>query len=131
MMRMPAQGQHHPFTAEDIVAGPTYHHLTSAVQRCIDVGVFAPGTEPSTVATSLWAAAHGAVSLCLAKPGLAGDDALLLCERVIEHSGLGAALSSYISPDTHSHDTDPHSHDGMSEGLAIAMRSLTGQVGPA
>ncbi len=27
--------------------GPTYHHLTAAVQRCIDVGVFAPGTDPA------------------------------------------------------------------------------------
>jgi len=125
MMRMPAQGDHHPFTAEDIVAGPTYHHLTIAVQRCIDVGVFAPGTDPAMVATSLWASAHGAVSLCLAKPGLAGDDALALCEMVIDHSGLGAALASYLVPPGHTHDgTDDHSHEGISAELAGLLRSL-------
>jgi AcrR family transcriptional regulator len=123
MMRMPAQGEHHPFTAEDIVAGPTYHHLTTAVQRCIDVGVFAPGTDPSMVATSLWAAAHGAVSLCLAKPGLAGDDALALCEMVIDHSGLGAALASYVTPKGDD-GPEPHSHEGLSEQLAGLLRAL-------
>lgn len=126
MMRMPAHGEHHPFTAEDIVAGPTYHHLTTAVQRCIDVGVFAPGTDPSHIATSLWASAHGAVSLCLAKPGLAGDEALALCEMVINHSGLGAALSSYLLPEGHDHDGEgTHPHDGVSELLAGMFRGLT------
>jgi AcrR family transcriptional regulator len=125
MMRMPAHGAQHPFTAEDIVAGPTYHHLITAVERCIEVGVFAPGTDPVRVATSLWAAAHGAVSLCLAKPGLAGDDALALCEMVIEHSGLGAALSSYISPEGHSPVDEVHDHEGMSENLAGLLRALS------
>ncbi len=104
MMRMPAQHfENPPFSAEDIVAGPTYHHLTEAVQRCIEVGVFAPGTDPQYVATTLWAAAHGAVSLCLAKPGLAGDDAEALCDKVIEQAGLGAAFISYVAPDEHGH----------------------------
>jgi AcrR family transcriptional regulator len=131
MMRMPAVHEgfdkhtYSPFSAEDIVAGPTYHHLIEAVQRCIEVGVFAPGTDPNTVATSLWAATHGAVSLCLAKPGLAGPDALALCEMVIENAGLGSALSSYIS---HPHDeADPHKHDGMSENLALLLRT-TAQI---
>ncbi len=131
MMRMPAvhdrfdKHSYSPFSAEDIVAGPTYHHLIEAVNSCIEVGVFAPGTDPNFVATSLWAATHGAVSLCLAKPGLAGADALALCEQVIEHAGLGAALSSYIS---HPHDgTDPHEHEGMSENLALLLRT-TAQI---
>jgi AcrR family transcriptional regulator len=125
MMRMPAKGDHHPFTAEDIVAGPTYHHLTTAVQRCIDVGVFAPGTNPAMVATSLWASAHGAVSLCLAKPGLAGENALALCEMVIDNAGLGSALASYLVPPGHSHDgTEAHSHQDVSEQLAALLRSI-------
>ena len=107
MMRMPAlhdgldehraldKHSYEPFSAEDIVAGPTYHHLLEAVQACIDVGVFAPRADPTAIATSLWAATHGAVSLCLAKPGLAGDDALALCALVITHAGMGAALASY------------------------------------
>jgi AcrR family transcriptional regulator len=125
MMRMPGHVDSSPnaFTAEDIVAGPTHRHLLEAVQRCIDVGVFAPATDPQIVATSLWAAAHGAVSLCLAKPGLAGDDALALCELVIVHAGMGAALASYLGD--HSHDEEPaHSHAGMSAQLAGLLRSL-------
>ncbi len=124
MMRMPAHGEAHPFSAEDIVGGPTYHHLTVAVQRCIDVGVFAPGTDPATVATTLWAAAHGAVSLCLAKPGLAGDDAIALCETVIDHAGLGAALASYLGPHEHGPDADHHAPDGISTQLAGMLRAL-------
>ncbi len=126
MMRMPGADDSgsHPFTAEDIVGGPTYHHLALAVQRCIDVGVFAPGTDPSMVATTLWAAAHGAVSLCLAKPGLAGDDAIALCEMVIEHAGLGAALASYLSGPGGAEGTDPHADPDMSAHLAVMLRSL-------
>ena len=125
MMRMPSQHGHggHPFSAEDIVGGPTYHHLEGAVQRCIDVGVFAPGTDPSTVATTLWAAAHGAVSLCLAKPGLAGDDAIALCEMIIEHAGLGAALSSYLGSASAGGEKHQPGED-ISGQLAAILRSL-------
>ena len=125
MMRMPGHLDSSPnaFSAEDIVAGPTHRHLTEAVQRCIDVGVFAPGTDPLAVTTGLWAAAHGAVSLCLAKPGLVGDQALALCEMVIVNAGLGAALSSYLGD--HSHDADDeHDHVSISDQLAGLLRSL-------
>jgi AcrR family transcriptional regulator len=130
MMRMPAQHTPpEPFSAEDIVAGPTYHHLTEAVRRCVQAGVFAPGTEPDRVATTLWAAAHGAVSLCLAKPGLAGDEAEALCEMVIEHAGLGAALASHIDDGSHGHK---HAGEGgdqatMSESLASLFRGMPGR----
>jgi len=107
---------------EDIVVGQTYGNLIGAVQRCIDVGVFAPGTDAQTVATTLWAAAHGAVSLCLAKPDLAGDDAEALCGMVIEHAGMGAALSSYVGG--HSHDGDEADHDHSSAALAGLLRAL-------
>lgn len=101
MMRMPAEHtfDKHTYTAfraEDIVAGPTYRHLLEAVESSIAAGVFAEGSDPDLIALSLWSAAHGAVSLCLAKPGLAGDRALEICEMVITHAGLGAALASYI-----------------------------------
>lgn len=128
MMRMPGHIDSSPnaFTAEDIVAGPTHRHLSDAVQRCIDVGVFAPGTDPMLITTCLWAAAHGAVSLCLAKPGLAGDDALALCEMVIVHAGMGAALASYVGAHQHDDGSDGHTHDGtdMSAQLAALLRSL-------
>ena len=132
MMRMPA---HHlespPFSAEDIVGGPTYHHLTEAVQRCIDVGVFAPGIDPQRVATTLWAAAHGAVSLCLAKPGLAGEDAEALCDMVIAQAGMGAAFMSYVAPEGHDHPDHTPGRAGPGEGgsrtsveIAALLRSL-------
>jgi len=130
MMRMPGHLDSSPsaFTADDIVGGPTYHHLTSAVSRCIELGVFAPGTDPQVVATSLWAAAHGAVALCLAKPGLAGDDALALCEMVINHAGLGAAFASYLGD--HKDGVDGHQHDGMSATLAGLLRSMPALEAP-
>jgi len=124
MMRMPGHLDSSPnaFTAEDIVAGPTHRHLAEAVQRCIDVGVFAPDTDPLVVTTGLWAAAHGAVSLCLAKPGLVGDQAMALCEMVIVNAGLGAALASYLGD--HMHGDDEHDHSEASGQLAALLRSL-------
>jgi AcrR family transcriptional regulator len=126
MMRMPGHIDSSPnaFTAEDIVAGAAHRHLTEAVQRCIDVGVFAPGTDPLLVTTGLWAAAHGAVSLCLAKPGLVGDQAIALCEMVIVNSGLGAALASYLGDHSHDGSDDEHDHSNSSEQLAALLRSL-------
>jgi AcrR family transcriptional regulator len=125
MMRMPGHLDSSPnaFSAEDIVAGPTYHHLTAAVQRCIDVGVFAPGTDAEAVCTGLWAAAHGAVSLCLAKPDLVGDQALAMCEMVIVHAGMGAALASYLGDHKHE-EPGGHDHGDMSAQLAALLRSL-------
>ena len=128
MMRMPAahdldKHSYSPFSAEDIVAGPTYHHLIEAVERCIEVGVFAAGTDPNMVATSLWAATHGAVSLCLAKPGLAGEHALGICEMVITHAGLGAALTGHLGLESHGEKPD---HEHSSEGLAALLGVLSG-----
>ena len=127
MMRVPGHAgmsTSQPFSADDIVAGPTYHHMTIAVQKCIDVGVFAPGTDAEQVCTALWAAAHGAVSLCLAKPGLAGEHAIALCEMVITNAGLGAALASYLGDGT-GHDAGPDGESfDISGALATLLRSL-------
>ncbi|MBI1377412.1 MAG: TetR family transcriptional regulator [Frankiales bacterium] len=123
MMRMPGHGSASTvFSYDDIVGGPTYHHLTEAVGRCIEVGVFAPGTDPGRIATTLWAAAHGAVSLCLAKPGLAGEDALALCESVIHNAGLGAALHSYVCA-AHPEADDVGAGES-SEQIAALLRSI-------
>jgi hypothetical protein len=122
MMRMPDRvGAGHPFTFDDIVAGATYQNLTAAVQRCIDIGVFAAGADPSKVATTVWAATHGAVSLCLAKPGLAGEDAVALCEQVITAAGLGAALASHFDEHWPQPSTDG---DSASRELALLLGRL-------
>jgi AcrR family transcriptional regulator len=103
MMRMP--GQDHsgriPFGRDDIVAGTTYHQLTAAVQRCIDAGVYTADQDPELIATTLWAAAHGAVSLVLAKPGIGGEDAMALCDYVISAAGLGVAMIGRLGPADH------------------------------
>ena len=112
---------------EDIVVGQTYGNLMGAVQRCIDVGVFAPGTDAQTVATTLWAAAHGAVSLCLAKPDLAGDHAEAMCALVIEHAGMGAALSSYVGGHSHADGGADHDHEQMSANL-VGLLKVLGQM---
>ncbi|HET7899993.1 MAG TPA: TetR/AcrR family transcriptional regulator [Candidatus Nanopelagicales bacterium] len=130
MMTMP--GRHDlgktPLMYDDIVVGQTYGNLMGAVQRCIDVGVFAAGTDAQTVATTLWAAAHGAVSLCLAKPDLAGEDAEALCSLVIEHAGLGAALSSYVGG--HAHGATEEEHEHSSAALAGMLRGLAAMSPP-
>jgi AcrR family transcriptional regulator len=117
MMRMPDQhaSGSTPFGRDDIVAGTTYHQLTAAVQRCIDAGVFTSEQDPELIATTLWAAAHGAVSLVLAKPGIGGDDALALCDYVISASGLGIALMGRLG------DPGP---EGPTPGLTEFFGSL-------
>ena len=95
MMRRP-QDSGAQFSDHDIMASSTYRHLVDAVHRCVDGDVFAPDTDVDLVATSLWACAHGAVSLVLAKPGIGGENALALCEHVISSSGLGLAVTSRL-----------------------------------
>jgi AcrR family transcriptional regulator len=120
MMRTPGHDAHadDPFGSDDIVAGAAFHHLRDAVNDCVAAGVFAPDQDPELVATSLWAAAHGAVSLCLAKPGIAGEDALALCDHVICAAGLGLALLGRLG------DHDGHLAPGPSGSLVALLATL-------
>src|SRR5947209_1252723 len=55
-----------PIDAEDAVVGlDTFEHLVAGVDRCLRAGRFTTG-DATTLATQLWAAEHGVVSLLLA-----------------------------------------------------------------
>lgn len=91
MMSLPHDGE--SFTAHDLVAGQTFEHLVAGVIACQESGVLPPAEDPATIAMALWAAVHGAVSLVLTKPGIAGDDPLGFCGMVLEATGAGIAVS--------------------------------------
>ncbi|MBK9739548.1 MAG: TetR/AcrR family transcriptional regulator [Actinobacteria bacterium] len=91
MMSLPHEGE--SFTAHDLVAGPTFEHLIASVVACQESGAFPAAEDPTTIAMALWASVHGAVSLVLTKPGIAGDDPLAFCAMVLEATGTGIAVS--------------------------------------
>jgi AcrR family transcriptional regulator len=90
MMSLPTHGE--SFTARDLVAGPAFEHLVSGVVACQQAGVFPADVAPTGIALALWAAVHGAVSLVLTKPGIAGPDPVEFCTRVLEATGAGLAF---------------------------------------
>ena len=98
LMTPPRKG-HPDFGADDLVGSTTFHHLVDAVTGCQSAGLFDPSADPALLATALWAATHGAVSLALAKPAIAVDDALALCDLVVSASGLGLAVVGRLPDD--------------------------------
>lgn len=96
MMRLPHEGS--TFTSEDATGSATYRHLVEGVRRCMEVGVFADTADAEDIATSLWAATHGAISLVLSKPGMT-DDPVTLCDQVLSACAVGLAVCSYTSGD--------------------------------
>jgi AcrR family transcriptional regulator len=92
------------FDFDNAMASTTFANLVAAVVACQGVGFFSPEADAEQIAVSLWAAAHGAVSLVIAKQHFTVDDGMALCDSVISSSGLGLALMSYVS----SEDDKPH-----------------------
>ena len=76
-----------PVSDDDTDLGmDTFMQLVEAVQRCIDVGAFAPG-DAFAMAQQLWAVSHGVVALQLAH----------LMEPEVARDCLRAAAGSLIS----------------------------------
>lgn len=96
VMMTPPRGEQHAFDGDDLVAGATFRHLVDAVRRCQDAGVFGTRHAAEELARTLWGAAHGAVALALAKPGVEGEDPLAFCLRAIEVAGVGLAVLDRI-----------------------------------
>lgn len=90
MMSLPHDGE--VFTAQDLVAGQTFAHLVSGVEACQSADIFPADEDPARIAMALWACVHGAVSLVITKPGIAGDDPLAFCAMVLEATGAGMAV---------------------------------------
>lgn len=66
--------------ADAEVGRDTFERLVDGIRRCLDTGRFA-AADPEDLATQLWAAEHGAVSLHLA--GMLGADDTVACLRSI------------------------------------------------
>jgi AcrR family transcriptional regulator len=58
-----------PSSAEDrqAAASATFAELVRAIARCIDARRFTPGTDPESLATQVWGAAHGMICAVLAR----------------------------------------------------------------
>lgn len=87
-----------PPAVDELLASSAFAHFTDAVRDCIDAGVF-PAGDPLPIALDLWAAAHGAASLMIAKPYLPWGDAEAYADRVLCAAALGHAVAGLLGPD--------------------------------
>jgi AcrR family transcriptional regulator len=114
VMMTPRPASDDDFDFDNAMASTTFANLVAAVAACRDVGFFAGDADVEQMAVALWAAAHGAVSLVIAKQHFTIDDGMALCDSVISASGLGLALMSHLPPG----EENPHG-----AGIMAAMRS--------
>lgn len=75
--------------------------MSAIVQRCIDTGVFGPGTNPEAAFHILWAATHGPATIALCCRLSPGEDADALARDAIETAlaGLKAGVSTTFVPE--------------------------------
>jgi AcrR family transcriptional regulator len=89
---------HGPEDFRDLVlASAAFEHFVSAVQECVDAGVFEGAA--ADLALRLWAAAHGVAALLVAKPYFPWPPLDDYIDRTIEMAGLGLAAASRLGPD--------------------------------
>lgn len=77
-----------------VMASAAFEHFVSAVQECVDAGVFEGAA--ADLALRLWAAAHGVAALLVAKPYFPWPPLDDYIDRTIEMAGLGLALASRL-----------------------------------
>ncbi|WP_187686202.1 TetR/AcrR family transcriptional regulator [Nocardia wallacei] len=78
--------------AVDLVMGSgVFRRFADTVREAMDAGTIAPG-DPLPVVLELWAAAHGIVSLLIAKPYLPWGDAEAIADRVLGAACVGHAV---------------------------------------
>ncbi len=98
VMMTPRPSSADDFDFDNAMASTTFANLVAAVAACQEVGFFSPDAHVEQLAIALWAAAHGAVSLVIAKQHFTVADGMALCDSVISSSGLGLALMSHVPP---------------------------------
>jgi AcrR family transcriptional regulator len=83
--------------------------MSAVVQRCIDSGVFAAGTNPDAAFHILWAATHGPAAIALCGRLSPGEDADALARDAIETAlaGLRAGVRTTFVPER-CHSLAPH-----------------------
>jgi AcrR family transcriptional regulator len=95
--------------------------VSTLVQRCIDSGVFAAGTNPDAAFHILWAATHGPAAIALCGRLSPGEDADALARDAIETAlaGLRAGVHTTFVPELcHSRAGHDHSSAGATDHVA-------------
>jgi len=80
---------------DEVLASAAFSHFNETVVECIAAGVFADG-DPLAITFDLWAAAHGAASLLVAKPYLPFGDVSAFTDRVLCAAALGHAAGTLL-----------------------------------
>ena len=86
-------------TAEVEAAQACHREVVAAVQDCVKTGVL--HGDASTIALTLWATAHGCVSMLIARPPFPEPEDLDdFIDNIVRTAGLGIALNSRLPATT-------------------------------
>jgi len=86
-------------TAEALAAEACYREQVDAVKVCVDAGVL--HGDPAVIALTLWATAHGCVSMLIARPPFPKPrDIDGFIDATVRSAGLGSALTTRLPPGT-------------------------------
>lgn len=80
-----------PSAVDEVLGTGAFQRFSRTVQEAMDSGVLVPG-DPLPVVLELWSAAHGIVSLMIAKPHLPWGDPEIIADRVMAAACLGHAV---------------------------------------
>ena len=83
-----------PPVADTTSAGTAFGYLVDSVRACIGAGVYRG--DPVELALGLWAAAHGAAALLIAKLQFSWPDVEAFVDRTICMAGLGLAVTERV-----------------------------------
>lgn len=76
---------------DTVLAGGCWVHFTSAVEACLEAGVFPP-QDAQALTFDLWSTAHGIAALLIAKPFLPFGDPLDFADRVLTAAAYGHTI---------------------------------------
>jgi AcrR family transcriptional regulator len=80
---------------DEVLRSAAFAHFNETVLECIAAEIFTDA-DPLAVTFDLWAAAHGAASLLIAKPYLPYGDVSAFTDRVLCAAALGHAAGSLL-----------------------------------
>ncbi|MCW2494767.1 TetR/AcrR family transcriptional regulator [Jatrophihabitans sp.] len=80
---------------DEVLNSSAFAHFNATVIECIAAGIFV-SDDPLGITFELWAAAHGAAALLVAKPYLPFGDTEAFTDRVLCAAALGHAAASLL-----------------------------------
>jgi AcrR family transcriptional regulator len=99
LYRIATMGEGQPGSDVDMtLASAAFQHMVVGVQAMMDEGIFAR-EDPTTVALTLWTAAHGVAALLIAKPYLPWGDVENFTDRVLSAVCCGQIVSGIVGQD--------------------------------